>query len=160
MAVLTMDYNSDQMTQLNTLGSNPLKPHEAHGVMRVYRGYYKNLTGGTIATAKNISLCKIPRCRILPSSVLWFSAFGTARVLDIGWQEYKSSVDGSTVVSDPDGIRNDLDVSAAGKFIFGDLAALIEGIDISGQTEILVQTGGGTMPTNAIVSLELHVVVD
>ncbi len=156
---LTIGHRSTQLAQLNTNPQDWLEPHEHEGRVRIFRGYFKNTTGGTIATGVNISMVKVPPCRILAMSKFRFSAFGASATIDIGWQNY-TEVDGDAVTEDPDGIKNDLDVSSAGSYEFGSDAANYQGISIGGQAEIVIQTGGAVMPTNAEAIMELLCVVD
>lgn len=50
---------------------------------------------------------------ILPLSRIAFSAFGAARTLDLGWLAYEDK-DGATVVADPNGLDDGVDISSAG----------------------------------------------
>ena len=79
---------------------------------------YGNVVNGGAAgdIGTTIDLLRIPqgRVRVLPHlSVMWCSAWGAARVLDLGWRAYYGS-DGKTVVAeDAVGLVNDKDVSGA-----------------------------------------------
>lgn len=52
-------------------------------------------------------------------SRIYYSAFGTARTMDVGWDAY-TNVDGTAVLADEDGIHSAQDVAAAGSFSPGD----------------------------------------
>lgn len=51
-------------------------------------------------------------------STIWFSAFGAARVLDIGWEAYVDK-DGTVVGANAAGLNDDIDVELAGTAFIG-----------------------------------------
>lgn len=114
MAVLTLR-SAQQTPQYGGDLANRLYPMDEGGKLRILRASIAALAAaGDIGTT--IELCRIPqgRSRLLPyMSRLWTTAYGAARVLDIGVRAYYGS-DGKTVVAEnANQIANDIDVSAA-----------------------------------------------
>lgn len=165
MTAIAPDYFSEQATKIyynepgGTKLHSPLAPDEFYGRVRIFRGYYKNTTGSTIAANKVISLTKLPAGRILPNSVVYFTALGASRTLDIGYNDHKKN-DGTAVANDIDALVDGVDASSAGSTTVGVLAANIQGLKLEGQAEILCKILGDTMPANGEISALFFVAID
>lgn len=160
---LTIDYRSDQATKVfNQASPNAAKqapsPDEFYGKVRVFRGYYKNLTGAAITTSKILSLATLPQGRLLPMSTIYFTAFGASATLDIGVNDYRDNQTGVVTTGSATAWKTGLSVASAGSYVFG--TDYIQGINLTGPTEVVVRTGGANMPTNAEVSAFFLVAVD
>lgn len=84
-------------------------------------------------------------------SQVFFSAFGAARVLDIGWEAYLDK-NGVAVAADPDGLNVDADVSAAGVVVLG-LAIAVGYKDFESRDGVWIisTVAGGTIPALATI---------
>ena len=95
------------------------------------------------------ALIYIPRgLRYVVSFEVVWSAFGASRVLDLGYAAY-TKTDGTAVAAAAAGIKDDLDVSAAGTaryFLNTEFSSTGKGILITGLV------AGGTIPANATIS--------
>lgn len=87
-------------------------------------------------------------------STLVFSAFGAARVLDLGWLAYNDQ-NGTAVALDVDGLDDGIDVSAAGRSSLGTNTAITNGDSyvFHSQSGVTLQATvlGGTIPAAATV---------
>lgn len=162
---LTIDYLSTEATaeQQMILGGTgaqaKLSTQIYGGKTRIFRGYFKNTTGSTIATGKNIGLIRIPAGLILPSSEIYFKGFTTSCTLDLGWQNYiKNDVAQTAVAESANGIKDDLAVATAGSYRIG--TDTILGFTFDGPALLVAQTGGAAMPTNAEIAWYIHLAVD
>lgn len=82
-------------------------------------------------------------------STIWFSAFGAARVLDIGWEAYVDK-DGTAVVASANGLNNDINVAAAGTAFIGTAIAVgYKDFESRGGVWIVATVAGGTIPVGA-----------
>jgi hypothetical protein len=104
-----------------------------------------------------IDLIELPagKVRFLGNmSSLVFSAFGAARVLDIGWLAYTDQ-NGTAVVADADGLDDGIDVSAAGRVTLGTNTAVTSGDSLvfqsRGPVTLQATVLGGTIPAAATV---------
>lgn len=114
MAVTTE--GSDQYDESNT--TVPAKVPETHewaGRMRI--AFFEFTQGAAAGDATSIAqLIKLPAGKvrlILPLSRIHFSALGSSRTMDLGWESYVDD-DGDTVAADPNGLDDGVDVSSAG----------------------------------------------
>ena len=95
-------------------------------------------------------------CRIVPHlSTIRYTAFGSARVMQIGHAAY-TDPDGTAVVADLDAFLSALDVSAAGTAFWsaGTLGSGLESDDTKlfrAQANLIATVTGGTWPANAII---------
>ena len=116
MAGLTIDYQSDQYTQVASYHAggrgDVLIPHTDAGKLRCFHFRYKNETGGTIAADKTIALGYLPQGKILPMSKVICTDLGTGTTLDLGFDEYKKN-DETLVASNPDFLVDGADVATA-----------------------------------------------
>jgi hypothetical protein len=82
-------------------------------------------------------------------SFIRFSAFGAARVLDIGWEAYVDK-DGTAVAASAAGLNNDIDVSAAGGAVIG-IALTVGYRDFESRDGLWISStiAGGTIPAAA-----------
>lgn len=123
-------------TQEPSAGGSVYNPRlygfEQGGKLRFTRGTMEAIAAAK-AVDSTINLCRIPqgRVRVLPHlSVMWCSAWGAARVLDLGFRSYYGS-DGKTLVAEaPTQIINNKDVSSA---LNASVLATIQPIDFYSQ---------------------------
>lgn len=101
-----------------------------------------------------IALCDVPAGSVrylVFQSRIYYSAFGTARTMDVGWDSY-TSLANATVAADEDGIHSAQDVAAAGSFSPGDelasgskLFESISGVRIRAKVEAAALSTGETL---------------
>lgn len=161
MAVLALRSNQEPVR--GAVYNPRLYAFDQLGKLRFARG-----TLAAVAVAGDaettIDLCRIPqgRVRVFPHlSVMWCSAWGAARVLDLGFRAYYGS-DGKTVVAeDATQIINNKDVSAA---LSASALATIQPIDFYSQASVderdkgpmlFGTVQGGTIPVNATLDVLL-----
>lgn len=154
---LTIDYKSAQVTKLDASPRQNLQTTESRGRVRYFKGYYKNETGSTIAANSIIALALIDAPGvILPTSVVYVTAFGSSRTMDVGLQSY-TATDGTAVTDDVDALKDGTDVSAATSFSLNENT---QGISLSGPAQVVAKVLGGTMPANAEIIAHIYVVMD
>jgi len=117
------------------------------------RFVYFSVTQGAAAGDINstFELCDLPygRVRLLPQlSLISFSAWGAARVLDIGHLVYKDSA-GADVAADYDAIATGIDVSAADADGIKAGTLLKWDFFSKGGVRLAAQVRGGTVPAAA-----------
>lgn len=129
-------------------------PIDDHGKFRIQEFQVSALTGA-LADGGTIGLFWLPpgRKRIIPClSRITHSAFGAARLLDIGHDAYMPRPPGNTPeAADPDAFVTDLDVAAAGNAVAWSTTLKF---DMYSLDEVLVYATvtGGTMPVGATLS--------
>lgn len=103
---------SIQVGKMEATPLDALKPDELHGRIRL--AYFTFTQSGAGDANSIIDLVKLPpNSRLLKNvSRIGHSAFGAARLLDIGYEAYNKQ-DGSTVAASVDTIQDGLDVAAA-----------------------------------------------
>lgn len=143
---------SDQAKKVVATPPLNVATHEWHG--RVRQAYF-NFTQGAAAgdansTAQLIYLPNRPVRLLMADSWVYHSAFGAARLLDIGWAAYEDK-DGNQVAEDLDGLAAGLDVAAAGtKTPQGVVGGAETKVFLSkGGVWIMAQVRGGTIPAGA-----------
>jgi hypothetical protein len=89
-------------------------------------------------------------------SNIFFSAFGAARVLDIGWLAYVDK-NGTAVAASANGLNDNIDVSAAGTAIIG-LAIAVGYKDFESRDGVWITStvAGGTIPAGATLDGVVH----
>ena len=106
---------STEYTQLYiTKPMTPLNTTEWHGVVRI--AYFTTNQSGTGDATSNVALVKLPPGRVrvlLPSSHAYVNWVTGSATLDLGWDAYVG-LDGVTVVADPDGLVDGMDVDTVG----------------------------------------------
>ena len=97
----------------------------------------------------------------LRESLIAFSAFGAARVLDIGYSGYTDR-NGEAVAAAPAAFVNDLDVSAAGTSALTGVVGGEESFLFESSSEITVfaTVAGGTIPAAATLNGDITIVRD
>jgi hypothetical protein len=127
------------------------------GMLRKYDFTFVQATaaGDITSTAE---LIRLPpgRCEIiLPLSYAQWSAFGAARLLDIGYAAY-TGVDGVAVVAAPAAFDDDVDVAAAGGAVLGSDAAAATGkrfiLQSRDGVSIIATVAGGTIIVGAALT--------
>ncbi len=143
-----MAVTTEQSTQLaNRVGSAsaPPVPNKVYEVGGTLRWSKYDFTQGALAGDANstMDLVKIPAGTsmiIKTLSRVKFSAFGAARLLDIGHTGY-TKADGTVVAASVDVIEDGRDVSSAGQVFLGvgTNAAPTEFFEIDAKEELLIQ---------------------
>ena len=153
-----MAVTNENSTQYANAVADPKVQNETndwHGRLRIARFTFTQgaAAGDANSTAR---LVRLPpgRCRVFMGlSYLHASAFGAARVLDIGWQAH-TDLDGIAVVADPNGLADNIDVAAAGEKTVTGTIGLDETKQFLSRDEIVIeaQVAGGTIPAGATLS--------
>lgn len=118
--------------------------------------FTQGAAAGDATSTAQLAFLEGGRFVVLPKlSFIDWSAFGAARVLDIGLSAYTDE-DGNTVAAAPTAFDEDIDVSAAGRAAMGsDIAAVTGGRFLvksrSGVT-IVATVAGGTIPAGATLT--------
>lgn len=140
--------HSQQITARNT--GKMLPSYKDSSRLMVFPFNLVQVTAGDDGSSR--SLCFIPPgmyrfYRHLSS--IFFSAFGAARVLDLGWLAYTDK-DGTAVSVSANGLNNDIDVSAAGTAYIG-LAIAVGFKDFESRDGVTITytVAGGTIPAAA-----------
>lgn len=153
-----MAITTENSTQIANTEADPpvaLSTHEWHG--RVRRAFFEFTQGGAAGDAGSIArLVTLPPGKVrlyLPGSRVAFSAMGTARTMDLGWEAYTND-DGVVVGVDPNGLDDGVDVASAGAVnpagtIGSHETVLFESRD--GVT-LTAQVNDGTIPAAATIS--------
>lgn len=130
------------------------------------RMYAFNFTQGAAAgdAGSTAKLIKLPAGRITligSLSKLYFSAFGTARVLDIGWTAYRDK-SGTVVAADANDIDNDINVASAGSALLGTALTTngLKEFESSTGVDIVATVAGGTIPAAATLKGYLIIAVE
>lgn len=151
MAVVNQ--NSDQLQAVDfDAPTGKVYPDEWSGKLRIAHFTLTQTVAGDATSVQ--SLVKLPAGRVrilLDKSVIANSAFGTSRVLDIGYAAYTAK-DGTETVADPDAFKNDLDVaSAAAAASLAQAAGADPTVLFETRDGLVIQStvSGGTIPANA-----------
>jgi len=133
------------------------------GRMRKMRfDFTQGAAAGDATSTMSLIILPPGRNRIyLRDCIVAFSAFGAARVLDIGYAAYTDR-DGNAVAAAPAAFVNDLDVSSAGTSSFagvvgGEESFLFENRD---SVTIIGTVAGGTIPAAATLNGDATIVRD
>lgn len=128
-----------------------LYPVEYGGKIRIsYFEFTQGVAAGDILSTAE--LCRLPmgRIRVLPqnSRIAW-SAFGSSRVLDVGFRAY--TTEGNAAVAEQgNALANDIDVSSAGAGAA--IGALLKWDIFSTKgVTVFAQVAGGTIPAAATI---------
>lgn len=165
MAKLTITGNSTQATTYKNggIGNFLLSLYERGGNVKELPFTYTNTTGGTLADGSIIELAKCGPCRVMPGTTISISALGASRVLNLGLQEYTDR-NGATVASAITALLTGLDVSSAvngqSLNIVTTSGAFPVGFDVNGQSALLAQVTGGTIPNGATIKGILKVIAN
>lgn len=161
MAVTTED-----STQVGYTTATPEKhpaTHELHGRLRIAFFAFTQGAGAGDATS-TASLVKLPAGKVrlmLRLSYVGFSALGSSRTMDLGWQAFTDD-DGDSVAADPNGLDDGVDVSSAGSVIPGGTVGTHETylFESQGGVTIDAQINDGTIPIAATLMGHFVYVVD
>ncbi len=161
MAVTTQ--NSDQYA--NHVATPPVMnaPHVWGGKMR--QAFFEFTQSGAGDAGSIARLVKLPAGKvrvILPLSRIAFSALGTSRTLDLGWEAYEDDDGFDAVAADPNGLDDGVDVSSAGSVnpagtVGGAETYLFESAE---GVVITAQINDGTIPDAATLKGYLVYVVE
>jgi hypothetical protein len=130
-------------------------PHDGSGRLKIVRFSYTQAGAGDATST--VELVKLPRGRLRVIGTLSriaFSAFGSSRVLDIGWQAYED-FGGTAVAADDNGIDDDINVASAGAAALGNaLTATDDTLEIESNTGVTIfaTVTGGTIPDGATLT--------
>lgn len=150
-----MAVTAENSTQIDNESATPPVKNDScddRGRLRVKRFDFTQGAAAGDATSTQ-ALIKIPPGKVnlhLALSRIAFSAFGAARVLDIGHTGF-TNPDGTAVAADADALANDIDVSAAGN---ANITGVVGGDEIfqinsKDGTTIQATVAGGTIPAGA-----------
>lgn len=161
MAVTTQDSTQIANASAEPRIKNPTT--DAHGRLRFARFSFAQSGFGDAGSVAR--LAKLPKGKlrvILPLSRIAFSALGTSRTLDLGWEGYSADDGSGTVVADPNGLDDSIDASSAGAAIpggtiGGDESVLFESL---GGVVLTAQVNGGTIPDAATLDGHVAYVMD
>ena len=140
MGVLT-EYSDAYTNSYVTVPPVMNHPTDDGGVMMIK--YFKHAFSATADATSSVALCKLPPGRVrllLPLSWAYINWTTGSQTLDLGWDAY-TNMSGTTVVADPDGLVDGLDVDTVGfrNFVGNATGALNTNFTTSG-----VETLGGT----------------
>jgi hypothetical protein len=93
---------------------------------------------------------------------LYFSAFGAARTLDVGYAAHTNDRTGATVVADTAAFASAVDVSSAGNLALdeSESAGALTDVVFEGKARILATVAGGTIPAGATIKGDIFYVED
>lgn len=155
MAVTTE--SSDQVSQVETNGSDLVKNSDWNAKGQYF--FFTFTQGAANGDAGSIvRAIRIPPGRwrmILSECRIYFEAMGTARTMDIGWLAY-TDVNGDTVVADPNGLDDGIDVSSAGSVVpagtIGTHETKVFDARSTDGVTITLQINDGTLPIGKDIS--------
>lgn len=141
MAVLT-EYSAAYQNAFVSVPSVMNMPTEDQGVLQFK--YCTHTFSATADVTSSVALFKLPAGRvrlILPLSYAYVNWTTGSATMDLGWDAY-TDLDGATVVADPDGLIDGLDVDAVGfrNFVGNATGALNTNFTTTG-----VEAQGGTL---------------
>lgn len=164
-----MAVTAEKSTQVTNMEATPpvrLSTRDHHGRTRIAAFTF---TQGAAAgdAGSTMDLVKLPagKVRVLKTgSVIVFSAFGAARVLDVGYTAFTKS-DGTTQAASVDTIHDGANVAAAGSVVLG---AGTNGlgtspfIDFDSRDGVTIQAkvGADTIPAGATLNGYISYVLD
>lgn len=154
MAVTTE--NSDQYANLVASPRVHNPTHHSHGRLRFQ--FFEFTQGSSAGDAGSIArLCKLPAGKVrlfLPLSRIYFSAMGTSRTMDLGWEAYSDDDGGDAVAADENGLDDGVDVSAAGSVNPGGTIGTHETKLFESEDGVVLtaQINDGTIPAAATIS--------
>lgn len=148
---VTTEYSTEYLktTDPRTYGS--LNPEQApRDIKFIPFNFTQGVAAGDAASKAVLAFLEAGRFYVLPKlSFIDWDAFGSSRVLDIGYAAYTDE-DGNTVVADPDAFDDDVDVASAGRAAMGsDIAAASGGSFLFKARDgvaITATVAGGTIP--------------
>ena len=159
----TNEYSTQYAAAVNTVPSVHQVPSEIGGRVRYIRANFTQGAAAGDATSTS-TLAKLPaRARVLGHlSKIYFSSFGAARTLDVGYAAGTSILDGSAITADPDLFATAVDVSSAGSMVLDEAgtSGALHGKRFDGEVDILATVAGGTIPAAATIDMHLFYVVD
>jgi hypothetical protein len=160
MAVTTQV--SDQITAIDSVPPEAVPVYSWHGRLRV--AYFKHTQSGVGDANSTVELVKLPQgsVRVLGAlSKIYFSAFGAARTLDLGFAEYQD-LDGVDVAADEDFFASAVDVSAAGSAAFDEAGSAARAPVLQSQSGVTVMAKceAATWPDGAVIEGYVVYVVD
>lgn len=123
----------------------------AHLVMERFSFTQGAAAGDANSTIRAVKLP--PRARYCAAfSWVRFSAFGTARVLSLGWEAYRDPISQETEPPSLTGLGTALNVAAAGTAFLSSLTGAVDDKEFTGEVILAFQCTGGTIPAGATVA--------
>jgi len=151
-------------TEVTNLDATPVvlnETHKSHGNQRIFRFTFTQ-SGAGDATS-DVVFARIPaHSRVVGHlSKMYFSAFGAARTLDVGYQAY-TDTDGTAVVADPNLLATAVDVSSAGSLVFDEAntAGANQGRLFDGEVDLVATVAVDTIPDAATLDGYVVYVMD
>lgn len=162
MSVTTQ--NSTEYANLVASPPRRNRPDQQHGRVRI--AYFTFTQSGAGDANSLVNLCKIPagRGRILKkNSTVTFSAFGSARVLDVGHTGW-TKADGTSQTASANVLQDAEDVSAQGNTMLGEGTAAVTSpiLAFDSKTDIVIQAKCrvDTLPDGATLEGYITYVID
>lgn len=154
--------SSAELTKQEAVPTDFLNPRELHGRMRIARFAF---TQGAAAGDANSTerLIKLPAGKVrvfLALSRIANSDFGVARVLDLGWEAYKTA--GVAVAASAQGLDASQAVTPAGSYSPVGTVGGDETYEFESDNGVVIvgRVTGGTIPAAATIKGYLIYVVD
>ena len=138
--------------------------HQLHGRLRI--AFFDFTQGAAAGDATSVArLVKLPAGKVrllLPLSRIAYSAIGTARTMDLGWEAYNDDDGNDAVAADPNGLDDGVDVAAAGSVNPGGTIGTHETklFESAAGVVITAQINDGTIPAAATLKGYFVYVVD
>jgi len=159
-----MAVTNQKSNEVTDLDASPVvlpDTSKRHGRVRINRFTFTQ--SGVGDAGSDVVLARLPaHSRVIGHvSKLYFSAFGAARTLDVGYKAY-TEVDGDAVVASTNFFATAVDVSGAGSLVFDEAgtAAAQQGQKFDGPVDLVATVAGGTIPAAATLSGWVFYVVD
>ena len=149
---------SDQITDLDATPVVLQDTSSVHGRLRLFRfTFTQSAAAGDADSSVTFARLHAHSRVIGHLSKMYFSAFGAARTLDVGYKAY-TDIDGTAQVADADFFATAVDVSSAGSLVFdeSDTAAAHQGKKFDGEVDLVCDVAVDTIP--AAATLDGHVV--
>lgn len=157
MDLSNFDFLSAELTTVDSQSSDKLKPNELEGRVRQARFSFTTPAAG-VAIGENVALTTLPAGARLVSAKFLHGAMGAAALADIGifGADGTGFIDvAGTIADDPDRYAKDIDVAAAGEFVFADTVAQNYGDETA--KEVHVVTTARIAAWDPAIALEGHV---
>lgn len=150
----TTQYSTQYNAVYQTDPPDLLRPTEWGANIKLYFFDFTQLGAGDAGSLAYLVVLPPGYSRIiLPASRLYFSAYGAARTLDLGWLAY-TKIDRTAVAADPNGLDDGVDVSSAGSVNPAGTVGTHETkeFDAASEVTITAQVNDGSWPDAATLS--------
>lgn len=156
-----MSVTNQKSTEISNAEATPPALNAPSKKGRLEAHVFSFTQNGAGDAGSTVEIVKLPPGRysiVGGLSKIAFSAFGASRVLDLGWSAHTDG-GGSSVSASPNGIDDNIDVSAAGAAEPGSaLTGTLKEIDARDGVTIYATVSGGTIPDAATLDGYLTVI--